>query len=95
MAEFVWDGFGDSVRRSLKAGDWSKQGTQRVACDRDSDLCDACLRELLEYKSHSLFSSTSLVMTHLPAYGVLAGHLEACRLSRPPGSIAKINNKSC
>jgi hypothetical protein len=42
MAEFIWDGFGlsvsaDSTRRSLKACDWSKKKTQRVACERYPD----------------------------------------------------------
>lgn len=59
MAEFVWEEFElsvseDSVRRSLKSCDWSKKKTQRVACERDPDLRDACLRELSEYKSYQL-----------------------------------------
>jgi hypothetical protein len=56
MAEFVWNKFGlsvstDCVRRSLKVYDWSKKKTQRVACKRDFDLRDACLRELPGYQS--------------------------------------------
>lgn len=59
MADFVWEEFElsvseDSVRRSLKSCDWSKKMTQRVACERDPDLRDACLRELSEYKSYQL-----------------------------------------
>jgi transposase len=59
MAEFIWDEFNlsvstDSVRRSLKACNWSKKKTQRVACERDPDLRDACLRELSEYQSYQL-----------------------------------------
>jgi transposase len=59
MAEFMWDEFNliistDSIRRSLKVCDWSKKKTQRVACERDPDLRDACLRELSEYKSYQL-----------------------------------------
>jgi transposase len=59
MAEFIWDEYGldvsvDSVRRSLKACDWSKKKTRRVACERDPDLRDACLRELSEYRSYQL-----------------------------------------
>lgn len=58
-AEFIWDEFNlsvstDSVRRSLKACNWSKKKTQRVACERDPDLRDACLRELSEYQSYQL-----------------------------------------
>jgi transposase len=59
MAEFILDEFEinaseHSVRRSLKACDWSKKKTQRVACERDRDLRDACLYELSEYKSYQL-----------------------------------------
>lgn len=59
MADFEWDEFElkvseDSVRRSLKAYGWSKKKTQRVACERDLDLREACLRELSEYRSYQL-----------------------------------------
>lgn len=59
MADFVWDEYDfnvseHSVRRSLKACDWSKKKTQRVARERDPDLRDACLQELSEYKSFQL-----------------------------------------
>jgi transposase len=59
MAEFILDEFDmsvpeHSVRRSLKACDWSKKKTQRVACERDNNLRDACLYELSEYKSYQL-----------------------------------------
>jgi hypothetical protein len=43
-----------SVRRSLKAYNWSKKKNQRVARERDSELLDACLYELSEYKSFQL-----------------------------------------
>jgi transposase len=59
MAEFIWDEFNlsvstDNFRRSLKVCNWSKKKTQRVACERDPDLRDACLRELSEYQSYQL-----------------------------------------
>lgn len=59
MVDFIWDEFAlniseDSIRRSLKACDWSKKKTQRVARERDADLRDACLKELSEYKSYQL-----------------------------------------
>jgi transposase len=59
MAEFISEEFDisvseHSIRRSLKACDWSKKKTQRVACERDKNLRDACLYELSEYKSYQL-----------------------------------------
>ena len=59
MAEFVWDKFEvsvsvGSIRRSLKACNWSKKKNRRVARERDAELRDACLYELSEYKSFQL-----------------------------------------
>lgn len=59
MAEFIWDTYALRVsvriiRRSLKACNWSKKKTKRVARERDPKLRDACLHELSEYKSFQL-----------------------------------------
>jgi transposase len=59
MVDFVWDQYEivvsvASVRRSLKAHDWSKKKNRRVACERDPELRDACSYELSEYKSFHL-----------------------------------------
>jgi transposase len=59
MVDFVWDQYElvisvASVRRSLKAYNWSKKKNQRVARERDPELRDACLYELSEYKSFQL-----------------------------------------
>ena len=59
MTDFVLDEFElsvsvDSIRRSLRACNWSKKKNQRVARERDSDLRDACLHEMSEYKSFQL-----------------------------------------
>lgn len=65
MAEFIWDEFNlsvstDSVRRSLKVCNWSKKKTQRVACERDPDLRDACLRELSNLINLSLWTNPAV-----------------------------------
>jgi hypothetical protein len=59
MVDFVWDQYElvisvASVRRSLKACNWSKKKNQRVARERDPELRDVCLYELSEYKSFQL-----------------------------------------
>ncbi len=59
MVDYIWDEFAlsvsvDSIRRLLKACEWSKKKNRRVARERDQELRDACLHELSEYKSFQL-----------------------------------------
>lgn len=59
MVEFVWDQYEVAVstaviQRALKTYNWTKKKNKRVARERDSELRDACLYELSEYRSFQL-----------------------------------------
>jgi transposase len=59
IVDLLWDQYElvvsvASVRRSLKAHNWSKKKNQRVARERHPELRDACLYEFSEYKSFQL-----------------------------------------
>jgi transposase len=59
MVEFVWDQYEitvsmASVQRALKICNWTKKKNKRVARERDSELRDACMYELSEYRSFQL-----------------------------------------
>lgn len=71
IVDLIWDelelrGSEDSIRRSLKACDWSTKKTQRVARERDAELRDACLEELSEYKSYSIALAVGLLVCRAP-----------------------------
>lgn len=67
----IWDelelrGSEDSIRRPLKACDWSTKKTRRVARERDAESRDACLEELSEYKSYSIALAVGLLVCRAP-----------------------------